>query len=112
MEAFSSESSLAAVSGQVYMAYMESMAMVAAVQCDGNGSICFGSAAKAHVACQVPNISNHATTFGSICLLFETTTKNKFHTVAVCGQRIVTGLQADLQQRCPEGKVHVRMMLG
>ena len=44
---------------------MESMAMVAAVQCDGNGSICFSSAAKAHVACTVPRITNHATTFGT-----------------------------------------------
>ena len=47
------------------MASMESMAMVAAVQCDGDGSICFSSAAKAHVACTVPRITNHATTFGT-----------------------------------------------
>ena len=38
--------------------------MVALVQCDGNGSICFNSAAKSHVACTVPRTSNHATTFG------------------------------------------------
>ena len=47
------------------MASMESMAMVAAVQCDSDGSICFSSAAKAHVACTVPRITNHATTFGT-----------------------------------------------
>ena len=93
------------------MASMESMAMVAAVQCDGNDSICFSNAAKAHVACTVPIITNHATTFGLICCLKQKQ-KRALHTVAVCGHRIVTGLQADLQQRCAEGKVHVRMLLG
>ena len=61
---FKLESGLQRRAAQVSMASMESMAMVAAVQCDGNGSICFNSAAKAHVACTVPRITNHATTFG------------------------------------------------
>ena len=34
------------------------------------------------------------------------------HTIAACGHTIVTGLQAGLQQRCAEGKAHVRMLLG
>ena len=82
------------------MAYMESIAMVAAVQCDGNGSICFSCAAKVDPACQVPRITNHATTFGSICCLKQP--KKTRHTVAVCGHRIVTSVQADLQQLCAD----------
>jgi len=74
------------------MASMESMAMVAAVQCDGNGSICFSSAAKAHVACTVPRITNHATTFGIAhnCSLWshDCHRSASWPTTAVCrGQR-------------------------
>ena len=59
--------------------------MVAAVQCDGNGSICFSCAAKVDPACQVPIITNHATIFGSICCL-----KQQKHVTQL--QFVVTGL--------------------
>ena len=98
---FKLESSLRRLAAQVSMASMESMAMVALVQCDGNGSICFNSAAKAHVACTVPRITNHATTFGIAhsCSLWS----HDCHRSASWPTTVVCRGQS---------KAHVRMLLG
>jgi len=80
---FKLESSLRRLAAQVSMASMESMAMVAAVQCDGNGSICFSSAAKAHVACTVPIIMRPQSVL--FVVVVSNNNKRALHTVAACG---------------------------